>query len=75
MFDQIKTMIAGVLGSDGKNITPESKLKSGLGISSVEFVDLAMTIEEEFGVTLDEDMLKKLETVDDLCKYVESLRA
>lgn len=75
MFEQIKAMIAGVLGGDGSNIKPDSKLKSGLGISSVEFVDLAMTIEDEFGVTLDEDMLKKLETVDDLCKYVESLRA
>ena len=74
MFDRIKEMLVSELGIDASEITPEAKLKGNLGISSVEFVDIAMTIEEEFDIELDEDKLRKIKTVNELCDYVESLR-
>ena len=74
MYERIKEMLIDVLGIDAKEITPDAKLKSKLGISSVEFVDIAMTIEEEFEVELDEDKLRKIKTVQELCDYIDSLR-
>lgn len=74
MFETIKAMLVSELGIDEADVTPEAKLKGNLGISSVEFVDIAMTIEEEFNIELDEDKLRKVKTVKELCEYVESLR-
>lgn len=73
MFDRIKEMLVSELGIDASEITPDAKLKGNLGVSSVEFVDIAMTIEEEFDIELDEDKLRKAKTVGDLCAYIESL--
>ncbi len=74
MFETIKKMLVDELGIDAGDVTPDAKLKGNLGISSVEFVDIAMTIEEEYDVELDEDKLRKIKTVQELCDYVESLR-
>ena len=74
MYERIKEMLVEELGIDANDITPDAKLKSKLGISSVEFVDIAMSIEEEFEIELDEDKLRKVKTVQELCDYVESLR-
>ena len=41
MFDRIKEMLVSELGIDATEVTPEAKLKGNLGISSVEFVDIA----------------------------------
>ena len=74
MYERIKEMLVQELGIDASDITPDAKLKRNLGISSVEFVDIAMTIEEEYNVELDEDKLRKIKTVQELCDYIESLR-
>ncbi len=73
MYERIKEMLVEELGIEASEITPDAKLKSKLGISSVEFVDIAMTIEEEYNVELDEDKLRKVKTVQELCDYVQSL--
>lgn len=73
MFERIKEMLVDELGIDANEVTPDAKLRGTLGISSVEFVDIAMTIEEEYNVELDEDKLRKIKTVSELCEYVESL--
>lgn len=74
MYEEIKKMLADELEISESEITPETKLKGNLGITSVEFVDIAMTIEEEYGVELNEDKLRKIKTVGELCDYVQSLK-
>ncbi len=73
MFDRIKEMLVSELGLSEKDITLDAKLRGNLGVSSVEFVDIAMTIEEEYNIELSEDKLRKCKTVGDLVEYVESL--
>ncbi len=74
MYEKIKEILVSELGLTSEEITPDAKIRSKLGISSVEFVDIAMTIEEEFDVELDEDKLRKIKTVQDLVDYVEALK-
>lgn len=50
-------------------IKMESILTSDLGVDSLNMLLLAISVEEEFGIRFEQDA--KLETVKDICDYVE----
>lgn len=56
--DKIIEIINGFLVEefevDGDTITPEANLKETLGLDSLDYVDLVVTIEANFGVKLGE---------------------
>ena len=52
-----------------ENATRESRLREDLGMDSIAMMMLAMSIEEEFGLTFDPNV--KFDTVDDVVKYLE----
>lgn len=48
------------------SLRPETSLKEELGLSSLETVSLAMDIEDEFDITIEDAELDRLVTVGDL---------
>lgn len=75
MFEQIKTILVDELGLNPTDITPNATMSDNLGITSLEFLNAVMVIEDQYDITTDEDTLKTLTTVDDFVKYIESLVA
>ncbi len=75
MFEQIKTILVDELGLNPADITPNATMSDNLGITSLEFLNAVMVIEDQYDITTDEDTLKTLTTVDDFVKYIESLVA
>ena len=63
-FDKVKEIIAEQLGIDGNTITKNSKVIADLGADSLDIVELIMALEDEFGVTVDEDKVQNLVIVD-----------
>ena len=46
-----------------------------LAIDSLELMELLVTIEEEFDITLDDAQLKKMDTMGEMCDYIlEAIR-
>lgn len=68
-FDKIAKIISERTGCDIADIKPESKF-SDLGIDSLDTVELLMSLEEEIGIEIELD--QKVETVDDLDKFIQS---
>lgn len=68
-FDAIAKVIAERTDIDVSEIKPESKFVD-LGIDSLDTVDMIMSLEDEIGIEIELD--KKVETVDDLDKYIQS---
>ncbi len=56
-------------------LTPDSHLQLDLGIDSLEWVDLTLSIVQRSGVDLDEDQVGQLETVRDLLEAVAEAEA
>jgi len=54
------------------DITPETDLFEDLGADEFDIVEISMIIEEEFDILPDEEKMKKISTVGDLCKYIEN---
>ena len=72
MFDEIKAVIAETLSVDEDKITLEASLTDDLGADSLDAVELGMAIEDAVGVTIADEDLPNIKTVQDLVDYVES---
>lgn len=53
-----------------EEITAETNLKNGLGMSSFDLVCLSEDIHNEFGVELTVDVFRDCNTVGELAKYI-----
>ena len=69
MIEQIKKVLVDALNIDEETITPEANLKDDLGIDSLAAVELALELETEFDIRIEE--LAKLETVQDIINIIE----
>jgi acyl carrier protein len=73
MFEKVQAILAKQLRIDAATIKPESRIKNDLGADSLDILQLLMTIEEEYGVTIPDEQLAAFETVEDVVKFLESL--
>lgn len=71
-FNNIAKIIAERTGCDMDTIKPESKF-TDLGIDSLDTVELMMNLEDELDMEIELD--QKVETVDDLDKFIQSKRS
>lgn len=73
MFEQIKEILLDELAIDENLITPDAALHDSLGVSSLEFLNVIMAIEDAFSISMDSEHLATLKTVGDVVSYIESL--
>jgi len=71
MKEQLIKVIAEELSVDEKDITLDSDLQEDLGADSLDAIQLIMSIENEFDVTVPESEIDHLKKVGDLLKYLE----
>lgn len=70
MFEQIKSVLVDAIHVDEALVTLEANLKDDLNIDSLAAVELALELETEFDVRIEDEELAKLETVADVVKIV-----
>ena len=71
VFEKLKKIISEQLEVDQSIISESSSITGDLGADSLDLVDLAMSIEDEFDIELSDDALEKIKTVSDLVAYIE----
>ncbi len=71
VYDKVVKIIAENLGVEESAITPESVLTDDLGADSLDFVDLCMAFEDEFGIKIPDDVVEDIKTVGDIVNYIE----
>ena len=52
-------------------IKPEALLKADLGIESLDFVDIVVIIEKEFGFKVKREDITQVRTLNDMYLYIE----
>ncbi len=67
---KITQLLEEIFDVPASDITPETDLFEDLGADEFDMVEISMIIEEEFDVVPDEDGLKKVSTVAELCEFV-----
>jgi len=71
-FDKIKDLLASQLGISKDKITMESDIVKDLGADSLDVVELLMSLEEEYSITVSEDDAMNIKTVGDIVKLIEN---
>lgn len=72
MFDKVKNIIVEQLDVEESMVTADTDIRESLGADSLDLVDLAMTIEDEFEVEITDDDIEAIKTVGDLVDFLNS---
>lgn len=73
MIEKIKELICNYVEADPDLITPESRFIEDLKFNSYDFMSMLGELEDELGVTIDEQEILNLRTVGDAVAYLEKL--
>ena len=73
MYNMFVDLLVEELQIDPADITMDAELSNDLGINSIELADLVMICEDKFGITIDDDDIRKFTTVGDVVAYLETL--
>ncbi len=72
VFEKIKAILAEQLDVDEDIITKESLIVEDLGADSLDAIDIVMSVEDEFSIEVPDEIVEKMETVNDIVSFVEN---
>ena len=64
LFEKLKGMIVDQLGVDEDSITMESSFVDDLNADSLDMVELVMAMEQEFDISVPDEVAEKVGTVE-----------
>lgn len=70
--EKVKAFLIEDLEIEEENIAPETKLKDDLGIDSLDFVDIVVIVEKNFGFKIKPEEMQGIVTLSQFCDYIES---
>ena len=75
MFEEIKEMICEYVEVDPDSITLESRFIEDLGFNSYDFMSMLGEIEERYEITVNEEDILGIHTIEEAIEYFENLKA
>ncbi len=71
MLEQLKTIIEKYTEKTDLVITPTTVLIADLGLNSLDLVNLACKVEDEFDIEIPDRAIKDFKTVGDVIAFIE----
>jgi acyl carrier protein len=73
MFDEIAKILSEQLGIPQSKITLDSRIVEDLNADSLDVVELLMTLEDNTGKTIPDDMVSNIKTVGDIVEILKKI--
>ncbi len=70
--EKVRDFLIDDLEIEEEKIAPEAKLKDDLGIDSLDFVDIVVIVEKNFGFKIKPEEMHGVTTLKEFCDYIES---
>ena len=71
MLDTIREVICRFVEIDPAKLTEETNIRSELGLNSLELINIAVAIEDEFDVEIPDREVGNIETLGDAMKIIQ----
>ena len=74
IIEKVKELLAEQLGIDTKTINDDSNILEDLGADSLDIIEMLMTLEDEYGVTIPDDQINQVKTVKQVAELIEKCK-
>ena len=71
-FEKVKEILSKQLEVSVDEIQLANSLQEDLGADSLDVVEIVMALEDEFSIEIADEETAKINTVDDIVKYIDS---
>lgn len=75
MLEQIREIVCDFVEVDPELITEESVLRFDLMLNSFDLINIAVRIEDAFGVQIPDNMITSFRTIGDVVAYIKGQKA
>ena len=69
--EKVRTFLIDDLEIDEDKISPDAKLKDDMDIDSLDFVDIVVIVEKNFGFKIKPEEMAGITTLSQFCDYIE----
>ena len=74
IFENVRDALAKQFEIDPETITMDTSIVDDLGADSLDVVELIMSLEDMFGISISDDDTSQLDTVRRIVEYLEKLQ-
>lgn len=74
VFEKVQSLLAEQLNVPKESITMKSDIIVDLGADSLDVVELLMGLEEEYNITVPDELANSLQTVGSIVEYIEKVK-
>ena len=71
-FEKVRNMLVDKLGVAEDKITLDSEIIKDLGADSLDLVEMLLSLEENFGVTVSDEQTENIKTVKDIVEIIDN---
>ena len=71
IYSKVVEIISSQLRVDPENISESSAIVEDLGADSLDIVEMLMTFEEQFSISVPDEVIPEMRKVSDLVEYLE----
>jgi acyl carrier protein len=72
ILEAVKDILAKQLRVDADSISDDTDIMDDLGADSLDVVEMLMSIEQEYGIVVPDEVIVTFKTVGDVAKYIEN---
>ncbi len=70
-IDKIKEIIANQLSVKVSDLKDDTNIAEELGADSLDLVEILMSLEDEFGISIPDEAIPQIKTIKDLVDFIE----
>lgn len=71
-IDKVKEIIANQLSTKVENLKEDTNIAEELGADSLDLVEILMSLEDEFGVSIPDEAIPQIKTIKDLVEFIDA---